>query len=183
MKIDIGAGNIRHSGFITIDFDKNSAADHILDLEKDKLPFNDNSIEFVIAHHVLEHLGDGYFHCLQELYRVCKHGAVIDIRVPHPTHNTFLADPTHKRPITELGLQLFSKKFNQLCKQNKSPSSQLGDFYNVDFEILDYKYIPDDKFAIKASNMTFDQLTEYANEHINVISEIYIKLIVIKNAK
>lgn len=181
MKIDIGAGDRKREGFITIDYDKCSNADYILDLEKDKLPFDDNSVEFVVAHHVLEHLGEGYFHCLQELYRVCKHGALIDIRVPHPYHITYISDPTHKRPITELGLQLFSKKFNQYCKETNAPSSRLGEFFNVDFEILEYKYIPDEEFSARGSRMQLEDLNVYAKEHNNIITEIYIKLIVIKN--
>ncbi len=180
MKINIGAGDVRIEGFVNCDYDSNSKPDFIFDLEKDIFPFEDNSVETVVAHHVFEHLGEGYFHCLQQLYRVCKHGAIIDIHVPHYRHDTFSADPTHRRPITPIGLQLFSKKFNKLCREQKYASSRLGDFYNVDFEILDYKYIPDDRCKLKFGSFTVEELEDYANEHNNIILEIHIKLIVIK---
>jgi ubiquinone/menaquinone biosynthesis C-methylase UbiE len=180
MKINIGAGDVKIDGFVNCDHDSISNPDFIFDLEKDTFPFEDNSVETVVAHHIFEHLGEGYFHCLQELYRVCKHGALIDIRVPHHRHDSFASDPTHRRPITIVGLKLFSKKFNKHCREKGYASSRLGDFYDVDFEILDYKYIPDEHCRLKYSNFTLEQLEDYAHEHNNMISEVHIKLIVIK---
>lgn len=181
MKINIGAGETRIDGFVTCDHDPLSNPDYLVDLEKDTLPFPDNSVDTVIAHHVLEHLGQGYFHCLKELYRVCQNGALIDIRVPHPRHDSFIADPTHCRPITPMGLKLFSKKFNDFCKEQQFASSRLGYYYGVDFEILDFNYVPEEKYRTKLQNNTVQEIEEYIAEHCNVVKEIYIKLIVIKN--
>lgn len=181
IKINIGAGDTKHEDYITVDYDINSNPDYVVDLEKESLPFEENTVDVVLAHHILEHLGEGYFHCLQELYRVCKHGAIIDIRVPHPRHDSFLADPTHKRPVTVVGLQLFSKKFNRLCREKGYASSRLGDFFNVDFEVLDFKYIPDDGAAKRLSHLSVDQIQEYADQYNNIVSEIHIKLTVIKD--
>ena len=41
---------------------------------------------------------------MKELYRISCDQANIHISVPHPRHDDFLADPTHVRPITTLGL-------------------------------------------------------------------------------
>lgn len=181
MKIIIGAGDVKMDGFVTCDFDPNTKPDYLINLEKDPLPFENDTVETVIAHHILEHLGDGYFFCLQELYRVCKHGAIIDIRVPHHRHDSFAADPTHRRPITIIGLQLFSKKFNRYCREKGYASSRLGEYYNVDFEILDYKYTPDDRVFSKYSAMSQQEIEDYAHEHYNIISEIHVKMVVNKN--
>jgi ubiquinone/menaquinone biosynthesis C-methylase UbiE len=180
MKINIGAGDVKLEGYVTLDYDKATDPDHVLDVEVDKFPFEDDTVETVVAHHILEHLGDGYFHCLQELYRVCKHGAIIDIRVPHHRHESFAADPTHRRPITIMGLKLFSKKFNKYCREEGFASSRLGDYFGVDFEILDYQYIPDDKARQKFQAFSSEQVEEYASEHNNIISEIKVKLLVVK---
>jgi SAM-dependent methyltransferase len=180
MKLNIGGGDVRIEGFVNLDYDTLSNPDYVVDLEKDIFPFEDNTVETVVAHHVLEHLGEGYFHCLQEIYRVCKHGAVVDVRVPHHRHDSFASDPTHRRPITIVGLQLFSKKFNKHCREVGYASSRLGEYFNVDFEVLDYKYIPDDKCRVKFESFTSEQLEDYANEHNNIISEVHVKLIVIK---
>lgn len=180
MKINLGAGNDKIEGFVSVDYDEKSNPDYCLNIEKDRLPFEDNTVEVVVAHHILEHLGDGYFHALQELYRVCKHGAIIDIRVPHPRHDAFLADPTHRRPITPVGLQLFSKKFNQYCKEIKASSSLLGEYFDVDFEIVEWNYIPEEKYREKLGGMPKDYVEEYISERNNIVKEIYVKLAVNK---
>jgi ubiquinone/menaquinone biosynthesis C-methylase UbiE len=180
MKINIGAGDIKLEGYVTLDYDTLSNPDYQLDVERDRFPFEDNTVETVVAHHILEHLGEGYFHCLQEIYRVCKHGAIVDIRVPHPRHDSFLADPTHRRPVTVVGLQLFSKKFNKHCREQGYASSRLGDYFGVDFEVLDYRYIPDDSARLKLQSLSQQEIENYANEHNNIVSEIHIKLLAIK---
>jgi len=182
MKINIGSGFVnKNSDYINIDYDPNTNPDYLINLEKDILPFDNNTVDAVIAHHILEHLGEGYFHCLQELYRVCKHGAIIDIIVPHPRHDTFIADPTHRRAITVLGLQLFSKKANKLSRDQKFSSSCLGEYYNIDFEILTYKYIPDFEQINILKNMSQFDLESYSIQHNNIISEIHITLVTVKD--
>jgi ubiquinone/menaquinone biosynthesis C-methylase UbiE len=180
MKINIGAGDTKIDGFVTVDYDTLTNPDYVVDLEKELLPFEDNTVETVIAHHVLEHMGEGFFHCLQELYRVCKSGAIIDVRVPHHRSEAFAADPTHRRPITIVGLQLFSKKFNDICKQNNYASSRLGYFFNVDFEIVDYKFIPNERYRILFQNKTALEIEEYADQHNNIVDEVHVKLVVVK---
>lgn len=180
MKINIGAGNTRVDGYIRIDYDANSEPDYCIDIEKEKLPFEDSVVDTVVAHHILEHLGEGYFHVLKEIYRVCKHNAVIDIRVPHPRHDAFLADPTHKRPITPLGLQLFSRSFNDYCKKNELSASLLGEYFGVNFEILSWEYIPEEKYKQILSGKSQEYIDEFVNERNNIIREYHIRLVVIK---
>jgi len=178
MKINIGAGGEKFEGFVTVDYDKNCNPDYCFDIEKEKWPFEDNSVDQVIAHHVLEHLGEGYFHVMQELYRVCSHGAMIDVHVPHPRHDAFLADPTHRRPITPLGLWLFSKKFNDTHKDTSA--SRLGYYYDVDFEVTDVVEIPEDFYIKQFNGQPVEKVTQYMYEHNNIIKEFRLKLVVIK---
>ena len=181
MKISIGAGDTIETDYIRIDYDSLTNPDYVLDLERDRLPFEDSTVEAVKAHHILEHLGEGFFHCLQELYRVCKHGARINIRVPHPRHDSFLADPTHRRPITAVTMQMFSKKFNEMCRQQNAATSRLGDYFNVDFEIIDCNYIPDREIEATLQHLNPQQKSEYADQHFNIISEIHMTLVVVKH--
>lgn len=183
MKINIGAGDFDDTEYIKIDYDPLTNPDYVLNLETDLLPFEDSTVEVVIAHHIFEHLGEGFFHCLQELYRVCKHGAKIHVRVPHPRHDTFLADPTHRRPILPTTFHMFSKKFNDVCKLQNAATSRLGYFYDVDFEIVDQKYIPDNGTVSTLGELSLQELSAYSDQHFNICSEIQIILIVIKNAE
>jgi len=181
MKINIGAGNRHVEGFKSCDHDPKSNPDYLFDLEKDVFPFGDNSVDTVIAHHVFEHLGEGYFHCLKELYRVCKHGAIIDVHVPHFRHDAFYADPTHKRPISVDGMNLFSKKFNRWCEEQKNPASQLAYFFDVDFEVMEWHYMPNDYYKKLLDGKPKEEVERFIMERNNVINEIWMKLVVVKD--
>lgn len=181
MKINIGAGGTKIEGFVTLDYDPLTEPDYVVNLEKDPFPFDENTVEVVVAHHVFEHLGEGYFHCLKELYRVCKHGATIDVRVPHYRHDYFYDDPTHRRPITVGGMLLFSKKHNRLCKEQGAASSRLGDWLDVDFEIVNWDYVPDKRYREEFNGKPREEVEKYLREHNNIIEELWIKLVVVKD--
>jgi ubiquinone/menaquinone biosynthesis C-methylase UbiE len=180
MKIILGAGDEKIDGFVTCDYDPLCNPDYCFDLEKDTFPFEDNSVESVVANHVLEHLGEGYFHCLKEIYRVCKHGAIVHITVPHHRHDYFYNDPTHRRPITLDGLRLFSKKYNDACKEQGAAASRLAYYFKVDFEVLDFYYNPADGYREEFEGKPLKETEKYLSEHNNIISELQVRLNVVK---
>lgn len=184
MKLHLGCGDKRFDGFINVDKDPNADYDVLIDLETEKWIWEDNSIDEIIVHHLLEHLGDGYFHFLQEMYRVCKPDAIIEIVVPHPRHDVFLNDPTHKRPITLDGLRLFSQSYNRDCKRRDDGASRLGIYYGVDFDIVDFKMNFDGYWApMLEKEMTPEHQKEIQHairSFNNVIVDVMIKLIVVK---
>lgn len=180
MRLNLGAGDTRYDGFVNVDYDKNCNPDYLFDIETEIWPFEDSSVDQVIAHHVFEHLGEGFFHVMKELYRVCQNGAQIDVIVPHPRHDTFLSDPTHRRPILPMTFQLFSKKFNDSCKLFNEPASRLGHRYDVDFELVESHDIPDMKYLTTFSDTEVNQAKQYINEHNNIVMNIHIKLLVVK---
>lgn len=179
MKINLGAGNTRYDGYINCDYSNMFNPEYVFDLEKDKFPFEDNSVDEVIAHHVLEHLGDGYFHCLQEMYRVCKNGAIVDVRVPHHRSDWQFHDPTHRRTVTEFGLKLFNQEFNQ---QDNSSASKLGYQYGVDFRIIHSEEVlwQDYPEYDRLRNLDKQSLYQYTLDKWNVYGEAHIKMIVVK---
>lgn len=181
MRINLGSGDTKYDTFLNVDYDKNCDPDFCIDIENEIWPFEDNSVEQVIAHHIFEHLGEGFFHVMKELYRVCRNGALIDVIVPHPRHETFLADPTHRRPILPMTFQLFSKKFNDACKLYNEPASRLGHFYNVDFELVEFHDMPDKKYLNAFDNASLENAQKYINEHNNIVLNIHIKLVVVKH--
>jgi len=180
MRLNLGSGDTRYDSFVNIDFDKNNNPDYCFDIETQSWPFADNSVDQVIAHHIFEHLGEGFFHVMQELYRVCKNGALIDVMVPHPRHETFLADPTHRRPILPMTFQLFSKKFNDACKLYDQPASRLGYYYGVDFELVEFHDIPDERYRTEFNGTELETAKKYVYEHNNIVLNIHIKLVVVK---
>lgn len=175
MKINLGSGSKRYPNYINIDSDAQSQPDFVLNIEKDPLPFEDNSVGAVIAHHILEHLGDGFFHCIKELYRVCKHGTIIDVHVPHPKHDTFLIDPTHKRPIYPHTLDMFSKTRNKRDMDSGGCETPLGFICDVDMYVVDHRPVLDEYWIPQFQHMSEEQCEHAARTFNNVISEYHIK--------
>jgi SAM-dependent methyltransferase len=140
MKVNLGSGYKRIEGFVNVDDDPLVNPEYVVNLEKGKLPFDDNTVEEVVAHHILEHIGEGFIPLMQEIYRVCKNGAIIDIVAPHHFHEVYVSDPTHKRPITVDGMMLLGKKFNREHIEKHTSSSGLGLKFNIDFEVIWYDY-------------------------------------------
>jgi hypothetical protein len=180
MKINLGSGVKRYDGFLNVDRDISVNPDFVVDLENDKLPFEDNSIIEIKAYHIFEHIGSNFFKFLQEIYRVCSNNAMIDVIVPHPRHDYFLGDPSHVRPITIEMMNRFSKKYNNTEKSNTG-STLFAYLYNVDFEIfyVDYKQAPFFKEMIQGKSD--DDVNMMARIYNNVIEEIHFKMVVRKD--
>lgn len=93
-----------------INLDNVKPANVLFDLEScakgEKLPFEENSLDLVLAQHVLEHL-HGLLPLVEEIYRVLKPSGKFILRVPHASSDTAFGDPTHVRffvPETILAL-------------------------------------------------------------------------------
>lgn len=65
------------------------------------LPFEDHSIESIITHHALEHVGEGFIPLMDDIYRVLKPGGILRVIVPLFPSHTAVADPDHCRYFME----------------------------------------------------------------------------------
>lgn len=99
LRIDLGCGKNKREGFLgvdTIDFD---GVDVVLDIGKDRWPWDDDSVEEAHASHVVEHLKPGErIHFVNELHRVLKPGGKATIIVPHWCASRAYGDLTHQWP-------------------------------------------------------------------------------------
>jgi len=107
MKLNLGCGVHKLEGYINIDKDPKVNPDIVRDIEKG-LPFSDNTVEEVYASHFLEHVEDLIF-VMEEIYRVCKNGALVKIRVPHGLSGSGMRDPTHVRFFVEESFHYFDR--------------------------------------------------------------------------
>jgi len=101
LRLNLGCGAKHLEGYINVD--KFGNPDIRLDLETFHWPWEDNSAIEIELSHVLEHLGqqtEVYLKIIQEIYRICKAGAKVHVRVPQHRHDDLLHDPTHMRAIT-----------------------------------------------------------------------------------
>lgn len=175
MKLNIGAGSTNYDGYVNCDYSDVFKPHFQFNIENDKWPFEDNSVDTVIANHVLEHLGEGFFHCIKELYRVCKNDAIINIQVPHYLSENMYHDPTHRRPITPRTFMLMDKEYN---RYDDGAASKLGLQFNVDFVIIDQSVELNAMHPLyeKLLKMTPSQLNAYAFDKTNIYSNQNITL-------
>ena len=185
MKLNLGCGSQILENYINIDKFKLDNVDVVHDLEKFPYPFEDDSIIKILMCHVLEHLGqnfDIFNNIIKELYRICKKGAIIDIRVPHPRHEDFISDPTHVRPITKLGLSLYDKSLNLTWKQQKASNTHLGLIHDLNMRIIDTEYVLEGELLeqLKKGEITKKKLEFMMKHSNNIIKETRFKWQVIK---
>jgi len=83
LRLNLGCGNDYREGWVNADRNPAVRTDLRLDLAA-AIPFADDSVDEILLDNVLEHVPrPGFFPFIDELYRVCRHGAAIRIYVPH----------------------------------------------------------------------------------------------------
>src|SRR5262249_28678989 len=94
--LNLGCGRQHLPGAINLDITSDTNPDIVHDLNCLPWPFPENHFREVMAYDVIEHL-DNIIATLEEIHRVCRHGAVVRITVPHFSCANAFTDPTHRR--------------------------------------------------------------------------------------
>jgi SAM-dependent methyltransferase len=86
------------------------------------LPFRKSSVDEVFLDHALAHTDAGLAPIMEELWRICKPGTLVHLRLPHASSSWALSrDPRHSRHFTLETFNYFDPKFkNATCA---SPAS------------------------------------------------------------
>lgn len=178
-KINLGCGAKRLPDFVNCDLYPEGGPDLVFDLVEGDWPIPTSSVETVWVHHVLEHVAGDVKTFFQELHRITKHGATVEIRVPHPRHDWFLMDPTHVRAWHPESFAFLDKEtcFDWLFSgDSKSP---LAIYWNVDFVVEHVENrVPDGAIRQKVAEafgagVVLEKAARYLN---NVVGEIVVRL-------
>jgi SAM-dependent methyltransferase len=121
--LHLGCGNKKVVGAVGIDIDPKSQTDIICDLNETPWPLRSNMFERVICEHVLEHLTD-LVQVMEEIYRVSRNGAVVEIVTPHFSSVNSWEDPTHKHHFSLMSFDYF--------RRNHAPAN-----FKADFAVMD----------------------------------------------
>ena len=100
LKLELGCGKNKKEGFFGIDCNSFPGVDAVVNIDKENLPFAENTVDEIYSHHTLEHCSN-LIHVMNEIWRVCKPDATIYLITPYGTSHQFVQDPTHKTPINE----------------------------------------------------------------------------------
>ena len=93
--LELGCGPEKVRGAIAVDINPHSAADVLADLNKTPWPFKADVFDRVICSHVLEHLDD-LVNIMEEIYRISRPGATVQITVPFFSSVYAHSDVTHR---------------------------------------------------------------------------------------
>lgn len=134
LKLNLGCEDQILDGFVNIDIEPRKGV-VVYDLNKLPLPFKDNSVDYILCSHLLEHINNP-INFMLELHRICKKGAVIDLYVPHFSGFTAYSDLTHIRP----GFSYFSfgEKWVNKPLYNKFKVERKINFTRVNYAWLNY---------------------------------------------
>lgn len=75
------------------------------------MPYHNDTIDGIYASHILEHIieNKNFTRLMEEIWRVCKPGAQMDIHSPYGLSEAGIADPTHERLLCPWTFKYFDK--------------------------------------------------------------------------
>lgn len=93
--IDLGCGTAKLEGCWGVDRAPVQGVDLVADLDHIPYPFRDDSFDYLRLRNVLEHVAD-VVKTMEEVHRIARPGALVEITTPHYTDNHSWGDPTHR---------------------------------------------------------------------------------------
>jgi glycosyltransferase involved in cell wall biosynthesis len=96
VRLDLGCGTAKTFGFKGIDKYPYDGVDYVIDFNKEGLEqFDESSVDMMRCIDFLQFIEDKHY-TLEQIYRVLKHGATVDIQVPSTDGRGAFQDPDHK---------------------------------------------------------------------------------------
>lgn len=171
MKLDIACGQRKRPGFQGVDIASGPEVDFVWDLEKFPWePFADNSVEEVYCSHYIEHTKD-LISFMNEIWRICEHGAKVTFLAPYYSSIRAWQDPTHTRAISEATWMYYQADWRKANGLDHYP-------IHCNFEVTNLMLYFNDPWDKKS-----EEARRFAQQHyINAVSDIVTELRVIKDA-
>ena len=127
--LELGCGNRKTPGAFGVDINPRSQADLVHDLDQFPYPFDDSEFDHVICRDVLEHVND-FILTVEEIWRISKPGAFVDVSGPFMSSVNYFSDPTHRRAFT-------SRSFNYFVSDTTARSY---DYSRAQFKVVSVEY-------------------------------------------
>jgi SAM-dependent methyltransferase len=102
--LDLGCGSAKHPGAFGIDVSADTDADVVHDLDAFPYPVEDAAFDQVLMQDVIEHLAEP-IRVFEELHRICRPGARIQLRTPHFSSALAYGDPTHRHYFSAMAIR------------------------------------------------------------------------------
>jgi SAM-dependent methyltransferase len=106
--LDIGCGSAKTPGATGLDISADTDADIVHDLDVFPYPIEDNSFDQILMQDVIEHVREPY-RVLEELHRIARPGARIQLRTPHFSSVLAYGDPTHRHYFSTIAIRALAE--------------------------------------------------------------------------
>jgi predicted SAM-dependent methyltransferase len=152
IKINLGCGCDIRDGFINMDMYPVDDRVLFIDLNTLPLPFDDNSIDYIILHQILEHLDVNPYDFMMDVFRILKKDGIVHVGLPvyanNLVHNRFIHHTGYFEPIihkSSITSDRFASDFfrlNSLHKKRRPFKSILMRFVEMfkDCFYIEYEY-------------------------------------------
>jgi SAM-dependent methyltransferase len=104
--LELGCGFNKTPGAFGVDIIAGSQADLVHDLNVFPYPLADSSWDRIICRDVLEHV-ENFVQTMEEIWRVGRPGASVDVVAPFMSSVNYYSDPTHRRAFTSRSFDYF----------------------------------------------------------------------------
>lgn len=170
-KLSIGAGAVDLDGWKTMDMSTACAPDVVHNLHDLPLPIPDESVDTVLASHVLEHVDRArVLPLVYDLARILRDGGHLIVAVPYATHRVAYANPLHTQLFDEHSFQYFSTECYSMVGNDGYLANQ--GYPVAEWEAKEFQYVVCDDWATAS-----DGELEFAKNHyLNVIREMFVVL-------
>lgn len=170
LRLNLGCGNTRIDDFVGVDFMPSDAVDVSHDLTQFPWPWDDNSVDEIIAFHLIEHIPmvevdypgferpiDAMCAFMNEVYRVLKPGSGIKLQYPHHASDRAFWDPTHRRFIPPMTWNYFTKAWLEGNNLTQMPITCNFEILSIGLEAIS------DRWAQRTEEVKMQAIEEYRN--------------------
>jgi SAM-dependent methyltransferase len=102
--LDIGCGSAKYPGAVGLDISADTDADIVHDLDAFPYPIEDGSFDQILMQDVIEHVAQP-IRVFEELHRIARPGARIQLRTPHFSSVLAYGDPTHRHYFSTVAIR------------------------------------------------------------------------------
>ena len=102
--LDIGCGSSKTPGAVGMDMSAETDADIVHDLDVFPYPIDDGTYDQILLQDVIEHVREP-IRVFEELHRIARPGARIQLRTPHFSSVLAYGDPTHRHYFSRLAIE------------------------------------------------------------------------------
>ena len=184
IKVEIGCGKTKTDGYIGVDRFPLQGVDIVADINKG-LPFDSDSVDIIYACHSLEHM-ENLQNIMEEIYRICKNKAIVQILSPYSNTSLNEANYYHKIAFNEDTFRLCTSYPTQLVDFDEyycphSPIWGLADSDNsevkMQFEPLQIEFFHYKEYR----HLTKEQKRHARRALHNVCDQLFYVLVVNKS--